>query len=135
MDSLIFAFEAVAPIIAMVAIGYILKRLGLMDQSFAKKANKLVFRLFLPVMLFLNVYGIEDIQVMAFGYIGFVVAVVLIVFFAAVPLVMLVTKKQERRGALLQGTFRSNYALIGIPLAQSLFGQEGSWSRLCFRRW
>lgn len=126
MDSLIFAFEAVAPIIMMVAIGYILKRLGLMDQSFAKKANKLVFRLFLPVMLFLNVYRIEDITSMDFDYVGYAVAIVLIIFALAIPAVMLVTKKRERRGALLQGAFRSNYALIGIPLAQSLFGEKGT---------
>ena len=59
MDSLIFAINAVAPIIAMVAIGYILKRIGFMTPEFAKAANKLVFRLFLPAMLFLNIYNIQ----------------------------------------------------------------------------
>jgi predicted permease len=38
---------------------------------------------------------------------------------------MLATKQGARRGVLLQAVFRSNYALIGIPLAQSLFGEQG----------
>ena len=125
MDSLLFAINAVAPIILMVAIGYILKRLGFMTKDFAKAANKLVFRLFLPAMLFLNVYKIQDLSQMQFNYVFYVVAAVLVIFALAIPAVMAITKRADRRGALLQVTFRSNYALIGIPLAQSLFGDEG----------
>ena len=35
------------------------------------------------------------------------------------------TKENKKRASLIQGIFRSNYALIGIPLAGSLFGEEG----------
>ena len=125
MESLIFALNAVAPIIGMVAIGYFLKKAGFMNATFAKAANKMVFRVFLPAMLFLNVYKIESIGGIRLGYIGYVVVLLLVVFLAAIPAVMAVTKKKERRGALLQAGFRSNYALIGIPLAQALFGEEG----------
>ena len=61
MDSFIFALSAVAPIIAMVAIGYFLKRIGWMNADFAKAANRLVFRVFMPVMLFVNIYKIESL--------------------------------------------------------------------------
>ena len=125
MDSLLFAINAVSPIIIMVAIGYILKKLGFMKPDFAKAANKLVFRLFLPAMLFLNVYKIQEFGDIKFGYVGYVMVAILVIFGLAIPAVMAVTPKAARRGALLQATFRSNYALIGIPLAQSLFGDEG----------
>ena len=60
MGSFIFAISAVLPLIIMVAIGYILKRFGVVKQDFAAVANKLVFRIFLPATLFLNVYKIES---------------------------------------------------------------------------
>ena len=126
MESLIFAFNSVAPIIFTVAVGYFLKRIGLMDADLSKKANKLVFRVFLPVMLFLNVYGIQSIDSVGFGYIIYSLVALLIIFGVAVPTVFLLTDKKKRRGALLQGVFRSNYALIGIPLASSLFPGEGA---------
>ncbi len=126
MDSLRFAVSAVAPIIFMVGIGYTLKRIGLMSQEFAKAANKLVFRALLPVMLFLNVYKIQDIGSIRLGYIAYSLIALLVIFALSIPVVMLVTKPRERRGVLLQGAFRSNYALIGIPLAQSLFGEDGT---------
>ncbi len=125
MDSLIFALGAVAPIVIMVAIGYCLKRIGFMNELFSKMANKLVFRVFLPVMLFLNVYRIESLGGIDYSYIIYVLCALLVIFALSIPAVLLVTKKPGGRGALLQAVFRSNYALIGIPLAQSLFGDEG----------
>lgn len=125
MDSLIFALNAVAPIILMVAIGYALKKSGYMTESFAKMANRLVFHVFLPSMLFLNIYKIEDISQLDFGYVLYALIVVLLIFAVSIPLVCVVAGEKKRRGVLLQAAFRSNYALVGIPLTGSLFGEEG----------
>ena len=51
MDSLIFALKAVTPLVALVAIGYFLKKVGLMDGDLAKQINRLVFRVFLPTTI------------------------------------------------------------------------------------
>lgn len=125
MESFIFAVTAVAPIVLMVALGYALKRAGFMSADFAKAANRLVFRIFLPAMLFLNIYKIESLASLEAGYIVYVVAAQIVIFLVSIPPVFAVTKVAGRRGVLLQGIFRSNYALIGIPLARSLFGDEG----------
>lgn len=125
MDSLIFALEAVLPIIIVVAIGYLIKRIGLLSTDMAKVINRLVFRVFLPVMLFLNVYKIDSLADIELDYIIYAAVATVLVFALCIPAVIVVTKKGERRGALLQACFRSNYALIGIPLAESLFGQAG----------
>lgn len=125
MDSLLFAINAVLPIILTVAIGYFIKRLGFVDESFTKKANKLVFKFFLPAMLFLNVYKMNIEESVDFAYILYVLSFTVAIFFIALPIITLITKKSDRRGPLLQAVFRSNFALIGLPLAQSLFGDEG----------
>ena len=126
MESLIFAFNSVSPIILTVAVGYFLKKTGFMSADFSKSANKLVFRIFLPAMLFLNVYGINNLSLVNFGYVIYALASLLIIFGLAIPTVIILTDKKKCRGALLQSVFRSNYALIGIPLATSLFPGEGA---------
>ena len=126
MQSLLFALEAVLPIILMVVLGYFIKKIGIVKQDHAKTLNKLVFRVFLPVMLFLNVYSIQTVSGMNYGYIIYAVVAAVVIFLISIPIIMAVTPKNERRGAILQSTFRSNYALIGIPLAESLFGIEGA---------
>jgi len=125
MSSLIFAINAVTPIILTVIIGYLLKKSGFINIDFVKMANKLVFRLFLPAMLFLNVYKIENIGDMDFSFVVYAALMLICVFLIALPLVLILTKQPPRRGVLLQASFRSNYALVGIPLASSLFGDDG----------
>ena len=95
MESLIFAFNSVSPIILTVVVGYILKKVGLMNGDFAKSANKLVFRVFLPAMLFLNVYGIQDLSLVDFGYVLYSVVALVILFLAAIPSVIILTKKKN----------------------------------------
>ena len=126
MDSFIFAINAVLPIILMVAVGYAIKRIGIITKDFAKAANKLVFRLFLPTMLFMNIYNIEAIGNVRLGFVFYTLAVILLIFFVSIPLTALITKDAASRGAVLQSTFRSNFALIGIPLADALFPVEGA---------
>ena len=125
MDSFIFAMNAVLPIILTVGIGYLLKRCGLLNLNLAKALNKLVFRIFLPIMLFLNVYKIKSFSGIGIGYVLYAAVILLAVFFLALPAVLATTKQLPRRGVLLQACFRSNYALVGIPLAQSLFVDAG----------
>ena len=125
MDSFLFALNAILPIVIMVSVGYVLKRIGFINEGFAKMANKMVFRVLLPVMLFLIVYKIEAVANMDFGYILYVLLALLVIFGVSIPLVLTASKRPGARGALLQAVFRSNYALIGIPLAQSLAGDVG----------
>ena len=125
LSSFVFAINAVLPIILMVAIGYILKRIGFITPEFVKMGNKLVFRIFLPAMLFLNVYGIEDLAEIDITYVIYAVLATVTMFGIGFAVAIFTTRESGRRAALLQGVFRSNYALIGIPLAGMLFPGEG----------
>lgn len=124
-SSFVFAASAITPIFALMVLGYLIKRAGLVEGGFVKNANRLVFRVFLPASLFLNVYRIPAIGGFDFTYVGYALAVIFLVFLLAIPAVILVTKHADRRGPCLQAVFRSNYALVGLPLAASLFGAEG----------
>lgn len=126
MDSFIFAISAVAPIIIMVALGYFLKRIGIVKKELAKPINRLVFTTLLPVLLFKNVYDIESFSSINIGYILFAVGITFVFFFIALFISRFATDRKNRRGVLVQAVFRSNYALIGIPLAESLYGEGGA---------
>ena len=59
---LLTAANAVLPIVLLILTGSVLKRMGLLSDGFLKTGNKLVFVLFLPASLFINVYNIENIS-------------------------------------------------------------------------
>jgi predicted permease len=58
---------------------------------------------------------------MAFGFI-----MITLIFLIGWGFSVLATKDPRRRGAVWQCFFRSNFAIIGLPLAQSLGGAEGA---------
>ena len=125
MTDIVFAINATAPIVLMVVVGYFLKKIGLIDSSIAKSLNKLVFKVFLPAMLFLNMYKIESFADVNFNFVWYTIIATVILFAIALPVVCLMTNENPKRGALIQSVFRANYALVGIPLATSLFGEAG----------
>ncbi len=126
MNALIFSANAVLPIIFLIVLGYLLKRIGMLTQAFLDAGNKLTFRVLLPVMLFLNVYQIDSISDVNAAFIVYGIGAVLLIFALAVAVCCAFTRDAAKRGALIQGVFRSNYAIIGIPLAASLFGDRGA---------
>lgn len=126
MDALIFSANAVLPIVFLIVLGYLLKRAGMLPQAFLDAGNRLTFRVLLPVMLFLNVYQIDRISDVNPAFILYGIGAVLLIFVLAVFVCCAFTGDPAKRGALIQGVFRSNYAIIGIPLAASLFGEKGA---------
>lgn len=125
LSSFLFAVEAVTPIFLLMVLGYLLKIWGLAPDGFPKAANKLVFRVFLPANLFLNVYGIPSLSDIDLSYVWYSLGVVVTLFLLGIPTVIAITSHADRRGPCLQAIFRSNFALVGLPLAGALFGKEG----------
>lgn len=122
MDTFIFAINAVLPIILLIVLGYILKKTGFISESFLDVGNKLVFRVALPTLLFYNIYsvsGLEDINwsVMLYAAIGIIILLLIGILFAKIFI-----KKPTQKGVLIQSTLRANFAIIGIPLAESIGG-------------
>ena len=126
IDALVFSANAVLPIVLLIVLGYLLKRIGLLTAPFLDVGNKLTFRVLLPAMLFYNVYNIGSLREINLAFVLYGIGAVIVIFFLAVAITCAFTKDSAKRGSLIQAMFRSNYAIIGIPLASSLFGDKGA---------
>lgn len=126
LESFMVAFNAVAPFLILLGIGFASVRLKLTDRDFMNRLNALNFRLFFPFLMFNNVYNAkpEDLPsatLMLAGPLSFVILVALLV--AIVPRIV---KENPRRGTIIQAVFRSNFIIYGIPLTTYVFGNEKS---------
>lgn len=124
MDKLLFTFNAILPIILPILLGYFLKRINFFSKDFLKEGNKLVFNVFIPILLFSNIY-LADISQINWKFVGFATLAILVLFFIGMGLVSFVPDKKQK-GVIHQASFRSNYAIIGIPLATMLGGAEAA---------
>lgn len=116
--------NAVLPMCLVMALGYGTRRLGWLRREEISTINKIAFRIFLPCLLYYNIYcsdlsGSFDPLLMAYAVGG-----VLLTFGLALGYTLLTEKLPERRGVLIQGMFRSNYVIMGIPVATALLGAD-----------
>ena len=120
------ALNAVLPIVLLILLGYALRCIGFFTDGFLAVGSKLVFRVCLPVMLFMSVYGIGGLEDVRWDICLYSVIAVMVIFLLGLVTALTVTKVPERRGVLLQCAFRSNYAIVGMPLAAALGGEEAT---------
>lgn len=118
------AFNAIAPILLLIGLGYFLKQKGFLSKDFLRVGNNLVFRFCLPAMLFINVYDIDDLQHMNWNVVLYCVVITILIFLLGLMCAVMITKVPNRRGVLLQCAFRSNFAIIGLTLAAALGGAQ-----------
>ncbi len=126
LSNLTYSINAVAPIVFLVLLGALLKRLGIIHEEFVSAAEKLVFKVALPVMLFLEVAQAGPTGGFDTALIPFCLISVTGAFLLTALLVPLFIKDRGKCGAFVQGACRSNFAILGVPLAENLFGSMGT---------
>ena len=124
MENLILSLNVVLPLFITISLGYFLKSLNMFDNNTLDTMNNITFKSFLPMLLFYNIYktdlqGVFNLKLMIFSA-TCVIALYLILYL----IVPLIEKDNKKRGALLQGLFRSNFVIFGLPITESLFGSE-----------
>lgn len=124
LDIFLFAINSIFPLIGIILLGYLLKQKGFLTKEFLKVGSKVVFRICLPVLLFCNITELENLSGIPWNTVIYVFGIVAILFVIGL-LVTKTTSDPKQKGVMLQCIFRSNFALIGIPLAELLGGRDG----------
>lgn len=127
MENLIVSFNVIAPLFFLMVIGYILVHgTKMADKELCSKANTLVFKVFLPCMLFKNIYQ-SDIRAEMKGELCLFAAGSLLVLFLLLCLIVpKVVKQENQQGVVIQGIFRSNYVIFGVAVVESMYGTENT---------
>jgi len=126
MESIKLSFEAVMPIFILMLLGYVIKKIKLADKRSVDVVNGWVFKIFLPVLLFYNIYNTQTADILNVKLIVFAVVGILFVFVLGYFAVLFLTKDNAKRGVMLQGFFRANFAILGIPLVSYICGNKTS---------
>ena len=126
LESFMVAFSAVAPFLILLGIGFAAVRLKMTERSFMIRLNALNYRLFFPFLMFNNVYGAKpedmpSVKLILTGAISVILLVILLMI-----IVPRIVKENPRRGVIIQGIFRSNFIIYGIPLTHYVFGADKS---------
>ena len=126
MENLIFSLNATVPIFSLMVLGYIFRRIGLIDDKSASWMNKFVFKAALPVLVF------EDLKSQDFAgtwngkFVFFCFAATSVSIIAISLLSFLIIKNKSRRGEFIQSSYRSSAALLGIAFIHNIYGDSAA---------
>lgn len=121
----LFAFNAIMPIVLLILLGFFLKRISIFNDDFLKTADNFLFKIALPVLLFYNVYNIAALDEIQWSTVIFILGAIFFLFIAGFVFSKFFIKDNRQKGVVWQSFYRSNFAIIGLPLAQALGAEEG----------
>ena len=124
MQNLIFSLNATMPVFFVMVVGYLLGRMGFLPPAFCKAADKLCFKITLPVMLFLNMGSVDILHEFQPKFVLFCFVVTLLCI-AVSALISFLWKDRSIRGEFIQASYRSSAALLGIAFIQNIYGTSG----------
>jgi len=126
MENLIFSLNATAPIFALMVLGYLFRRIGLIDEKAANWMNKFVFTVALPVLVFKDLASQDFAGTWNTKFVLFCFLVTSLSIALIALLSKLVVKDLAKRGEFIQASYRSSAALLGIAFIHNIYGDAAS---------
>lgn len=126
MTLLLKSLELAAPLLLLTALGYLLKRIGMLNDETSVKLSKLVLDVILPVSIFISIYDSDFKTAFDLKLVLFIIISNIIFTILAIITSKLITKDKRKLGALMQVCVRGNYSIFGLPLIISIYGQKAA---------
>ena len=112
MENLIFSLNATVPVFLMMVLGYVLRRLKVVDDPFVKTLNSFNYKITLPVLLFRDIAESDFYKVWDTTY-------VLYCFLATLSCIVVIwvvshffCKNKDTMGEFIQASYRGSAAVL-----------------------
>jgi hypothetical protein len=122
MQNLIIVAGLVAPVFLIVALGYFLKKLGMINDNFVKLSSRIVFSVSLPALIFTEISKTDLSTILNLELIGYAYAGTLVTFLVVWLISIPSVKTATDRTVFIQGSFRGNFAVVGLALIANVYG-------------
>ena len=122
-ESFSAAARVVLPMMLLMFLGFICRKGGYIDRPAMKQYDKLIFILFMPVLMFKNIYDMDFSQGFAVKEMVFAGIGLLLNFAFCMTFPKLLTKDGNKSSVIGQAVVRGNYILFGVAVSEALYGE------------
>lgn len=126
MQGLQLAFNVVVPLVVYMGIGVLIRLLGLFSEKTLDEMNTVIFKIFIPLSLFFDIYGSDLGSAVQWPLFVLTVALITATFVAALLICRKTIPERADIPTVAQGVFRSNTVLFGTVISNSIAGDEGA---------
>lgn len=124
LNDLLFIINIVVPVFMLVIVGAVLKLVKIVDDNFVKITSNFVFKVSLPVLIFMKLYNVDLSKTIDVKMISIVIAGIILTYLLGLVIAKIYKLKPSDEGVFIQGAFRSNYAIVGLAIILRMFGTE-----------
>ena len=117
-----FSLNATVPVFMMMVFGWFVHKVKLLDERSTAQINKFVFRTLLPALLFMDLSTADFRAVWDTKFVVFCITATLISVGIAC-LYSLLNKDKCERGEIIQASYRSSAAILGIAFVKNIYGE------------
>lgn len=122
LNNLSFSLNATIPVFLMMVFGWFMQRVHLLDQHTTGKINQFVFRALLPALLFMDLstadfQSVWDTKFILFCFLATLCSILIALGFS------LLHKNKVERGEIIQASYRSSAAILGIAFVNNIYGE------------
>ena len=125
MSNLIYSINATLPIFLLIILGKVLKTTKIINDEFTKTADRYVFRIALPALLFSDLTENNVGSAFDGKYVLFCFSVTIFSIAVLWALTEKFMKKEEQKGAFIQGSYRSSAAILGLAFINNMYDSVG----------
>ena len=118
-------FKTILPIFVIILLGWSLRRLDFMKEGFIQPANRLVYYVAIPAMIFREIAEAELLQHFSLVLVAMTLLPLILVALTGLILVRGIRLQRYRVGSFLQCSFHGNLGYIGLAVAFYFLGDQG----------
>lgn len=123
LDSFSVALWAVIPMAMLLGVGALLRTAKIIDRPTMRAVDEMTFRVFMPTLLFKNIYDTNLAGGLTDGEVAFALMGLLVVFLFALWAPRRLVADHNKAASIGQAIVRSNYILFGVAVAESIYGE------------
>ena len=125
MSNLIYSINATLPIFLLIILGKVLKTTKIISDEFTKTADRYVFRIALPALLFSDLTENNVGSAFDGKYVLLCFSVTIFSIAVLWGLTEKFMKNEEQKGAFIQGSYRSSAAILGLAFINNMYDSVG----------
>ena len=125
MENLLIALNCVLPVFIIICTGALVHRSNKVPEATFKHISTIAFNFLLPCMLFYSIYTTDLGTVFDPKLIGYQVVFLLSWYAIGFIACTFLIPDHRARGAFIQTFYRSNIAIVGVTMADSMMGAAG----------